>query len=68
MDIIFKEYMAENYYHFENYYQSKNNKRYQIKKLLYQAIGRCRIKTPRRAMDRGCAFQLLKMEMDALAA
>ena len=37
--------------YFVNYYQSKNHKqRHQIKKLLYKAIGKCRIKTPRRAM------------------
>ena len=37
--------------YFVNYYQSKSHKqRHQIKKLLYKAIGECRIKTPRRAM------------------
>ena len=38
--------------YFVNYYQSKNHKQiYYIKKLLYKAIGKLRIKTPRRALE-----------------
>ena len=34
-----------------NYYQSKNHKRYKIKKLMYKAIGTCPIKGPRRTLE-----------------
>ena len=33
-----------------NLYQSKNQKRYKIKKLLYKAVGKCQIKRQRRAL------------------
>ena len=52
---IFKEDVAEIY--FANYYQSKSHKqRCKIKKLLYKAIGKCRIKTPRRALESSLGF------------
>ena len=38
-------------YYFVNYCQSKNQKQlYKIKKLLHKATGKCRIKTPQRAL------------------
>ena len=37
--------------YFANYYQLKNLKRFKIQKLLYKAIGKCCIKTPRWALE-----------------
>ena len=47
--LFFKEDMTETC--FVNYYQSKNHKqRYKIKRILCKTIGKCRIKTPRKAL------------------
>ena len=48
-DLLEKMWVKE--INFVNYYQSKNHKqRCKIKKLLYKAVGKCWIKTPRRAL------------------
>ena len=43
--------------YFVNYQQWKNHKqRYKIEKLLYKAIGKCQIKTPRRDLESSLCF------------
>ena len=47
--------------YFANYCRSKNHKqRDKIKKLLYKAIGKCRIKTPKRALGSRLRFLNVK--------
>ena len=53
--VFFKEDMTEMY--FTNYYQSENHRqRYKIKKLLYKAIGKCLIKTPKKLLGSSLRF------------
>ena len=43
--------------YFVNYFQLKNRKHhYKIKKLLYKSIGKCQIKTPKRALGSSLRF------------
>ena len=44
--------------YFVIYYQSKNHKRYKIKKLLYKITGKCQIKAPRRTKNQEIEYAL----------